>query len=84
MGAEAEVTDANTGELLAAGVDKRTAGKSLITAADTWGALNNVTDHWSKMFAYRLCKERTSGTYAGGSSGAGAGGPSGEPCVKPE
>lgn len=83
MGVETKITDATTGELLGAGVDKRTAGKSLITATDTWGALNKVTEHWSQMFAYRLCKERVASS---GMSGAGAGGTSGmgQACVKPE
>lgn len=55
---EAKVTDASTGELLGAGVDRRIADKSLKSSMDTWAALSDVTETWSKMFAYRLCKER--------------------------
>ncbi len=55
---EGKVTDATTGKLLMAGVDRRIADKSLKTAIDTWAALDNVTATWSKLLAYRLCKER--------------------------
>jgi len=55
---ETEVTDAKSGELLGAGVDRRIANKSLATSVNTWGALTKVTETWSEMFAYRLCMER--------------------------
>jgi hypothetical protein len=58
LSVETKANDATTGELLGAGVDRRLAGKSLKTASDTWGALNNVTETWAKMFSYRLCKEK--------------------------
>lgn len=53
-----KVTDATTGKLLIAGVDRRIADKSLKTAMDTWAAVSNVTAIWSKLLRYRLCKER--------------------------
>ncbi len=55
---EGKVTDATTGKLLIAGVDRRIADKSLKAAMDTWAALSNVTATWSKLLAYRLCKDR--------------------------
>jgi len=55
---EMRATDSQSGELLAAGVDRRIADKSLKTAIGTWDALTKVTETWSKMFAFRLCKEQ--------------------------
>jgi hypothetical protein len=55
---EARVTDARSGELLAAGVDRRIAEKNIVAAMDTWNGVTKVTEIWSKIFAYRLCKTR--------------------------
>ncbi len=55
---EGKITDAITGKLLMAGVDRRIADKSLKSAMDTWAAVGNVTETWSKLLRYRLCKVR--------------------------
>jgi hypothetical protein len=55
---EAKVIDANTGELLGAGVDRRIADRNLETAMDTWDAVTRVEEIWAKMLGYRLCKAR--------------------------
>jgi Protein of unknown function (DUF3313) len=55
---EARATDSQSGELLAAGVDRRIADKSLAAAMHTWDELTEVTEVWSKMFAFRLCTEQ--------------------------
>lgn len=57
---ELEVTDSRTGELLAAGVDRRIGGGSLQTAAQwQWGDAQNVMDYWAKLVATRLANLRS-------------------------
>jgi Protein of unknown function (DUF3313) len=55
LSVEVKATDSQSGELLAAGVDRRIADKSLKAAMHTWEELTKVTEIWSKMFAFRLC-----------------------------
>jgi hypothetical protein len=52
---EVKVTDASTGELLGAAVDRRIADRNLETAMNTWDAVTKVEEIWAKLFAYRLC-----------------------------
>ncbi|HME73058.1 MAG TPA: DUF3313 domain-containing protein, partial [Myxococcota bacterium] len=48
IGGELEATDSQTGELLAAGVDRRIGGGNITTAAQwKWGDAENVMDHWA-------------------------------------
>jgi Protein of unknown function (DUF3313) len=58
MSVESRVTDASTGELIAAAVDRRIAAKSIATAFSTWKQLTEITETWAEMFAYRLCMEQ--------------------------
>ena len=52
---EAKLTDAETGELLAAGVDRRSGGKRLKKGFGTWDDVNAIMRFWAKQAAYRLC-----------------------------
>jgi hypothetical protein len=55
---EGKVTDAQTGELLAAGVDRKVGGKSIQGATDSWDDVNQSLELWSKTFRFRLCQWR--------------------------
>jgi len=53
--AEYKLTDSTTGEVLAAGVDRRIGGGSVSTAAQwEWGDAENVMKGWAKLAADRL------------------------------
>jgi hypothetical protein len=53
--AEFKLTDSLTGEVLAAGVDRRIGGGNISTAAQwEWGDAENVMKAWSKLAAERL------------------------------
>ena len=54
---EGKITDAHTGELLAAAVDKRVGGKS-IKNMDDWADVKNAIDYWVESFAYNTCRLR--------------------------
>lgn len=55
VGGELDATDSQTGELLAAGVDRRIGGGNITTAAQwKWGDAENVMDHWAELVATRL------------------------------
>lgn len=52
---EMKVTDSQTGELLAAAIDKRAGGMSLSTAAQwKWGDAENALDYWAEKTTNRL------------------------------
>jgi hypothetical protein len=55
---EAKVTDARTGELLAAGIDRRVGGDKIEASVDSWNDVNKILELWSKYFRFRLCKMR--------------------------
>jgi hypothetical protein len=56
---EAKATDGQTGELVAAGVDRRVGGKSVTGApTDSWDDVRQAYRYWAKQFRYRLCTER--------------------------
>jgi hypothetical protein len=60
-GAQGEimVTDSLTGQLLAAGVDRRVGGGSVETAAQwQWGDAENIMDKWAEMTATRIASLR--------------------------
>lgn len=60
---ELEATDSQTGELLAAGIDRRIGGGSIVTAAQwQWGDAENVMDHWAELVATRLANLRAGKT----------------------
>ena len=54
---EGKITDAHTGELLAAAVDKRVGGKT-IKNMDSWLDVKNAIDYWVESFAYNTCTLR--------------------------
>jgi Protein of unknown function (DUF3313) len=57
--AEFKATDGETGELVAAGVDRRVGGKSIGGApTDSWEDVRESYRYWAKQFRYRLCTER--------------------------
>ena len=56
---EARATDGETGDLVAAGVDRRVGGKSVTGApTDSWDDVRQAYRYWAKLFRYRLCTER--------------------------
>ncbi|MGH7988441.1 MAG: DUF3313 domain-containing protein [Candidatus Binataceae bacterium] len=53
--AEMKATDASTGQLLAAGVDKRSGGMALTSGFQgTWGDARNAMDYWAERISNRL------------------------------
>ena len=52
--AEVEITDAITGELIAAAVDDRVGEKSLTGVTSQWDDVDSVFDFWAGRMAYRL------------------------------
>ncbi len=55
---EVEVTDSQTGELLAAAVDRRGGGKYAWKALNRWEDFEQASDYWAKKFRWRACKLR--------------------------
>lgn len=56
---EAKVLDAETGELLAEGVDERVGGKSLSgLSLSSWGDVDHIMQFWVKRASYNLCMKR--------------------------
>jgi hypothetical protein len=55
---EFKVTDADTGELLWAGADRRVGGQKLIgkNALGSWGDAKNAFIYWAASSAYRVCE----------------------------
>ncbi len=58
VSAELKATDARTGQLLAAGVDRRVGGNEIEASVDDWDDVNRIIEIWSKMARYRLCINR--------------------------
>jgi hypothetical protein len=56
---EVKATDGQTGELVAAAVDRRVGGKSVTGApTDSWEDVREAYRYWARQFRYRLCTER--------------------------
>ena len=55
---EVKVTDARTGQLLAAAIDRRVGGDKIEASVDSWKDVNKILELWSKYFRFRLCKKR--------------------------
>jgi hypothetical protein len=55
---EAEVTDSQTGEVLAAAVDRRGGGKYFWKSLTRWGDVEEAYTYWAKKFAWRACMLR--------------------------
>jgi hypothetical protein len=56
--AEAKITDAQSGELLAAAVDKRMGGRTLASAETSWTDVNNILAYWAQLTRFRLCEQQ--------------------------
>ena len=56
MGIEYKYTDSSTGELLAAGIDKRYGAKRLGKGTDSWADVFNIIDYYVKLFEFRVCR----------------------------
>jgi len=62
---EAYVSDAVTGQSLAAAVDRRIGGRAVRTAAQwQWGDAENAMDYWAEKVASRLLELQGRGTAA--------------------
>lgn len=55
---EAKVTDTRSGELLAAGIDRRVGQKYSSGTFDSWAEANEAVDYWAKQARFMLCKGR--------------------------
>lgn len=52
---EVKLSNAQTGEIVAAGVDRRVGGKKLTKGIDNWADVKHAIDWWSEMTVHRLC-----------------------------
>ena len=59
--AEFKVTDATTGELLGAALDRRVGGKNVQGAFDSWDGANSALKYWATRIRYVLCTRRGNG-----------------------
>jgi len=55
---EARLVDSQSGQLLAAGIDRRAGGKKLGKGTGFWRDVENVFDYWSAKIRWRLCQQR--------------------------
>jgi hypothetical protein len=56
---EMKITDASTGELLGAAVDRRVGGKNPDGIIDSWDGADSAMEYWAKRLRYVLCEERS-------------------------
>ena len=52
------ITDANTGELLGAALDRRVGGKELTKLWSSWHNADDALQYWAKKVSFRLCEMR--------------------------
>lgn len=57
---EGRITDAHTGEILMAAIDRRVGGKEIDGMTDSWDDVKKAFTFWAEKLAFRLCKERGS------------------------
>lgn len=58
-GMEIKVSDAVTGDILAAAVDKRVGNKHLgLSTFSQWGDTDSAMEYWSQLISYRICQYR--------------------------
>jgi len=55
---EMRITDASTGDLLAAALDKRVGGKQLRGVFTVWQDADSALQYWAELLRYRLCQFR--------------------------
>ncbi|MEE9214490.1 MAG: DUF3313 family protein, partial [Thermodesulfobacteriota bacterium] len=60
---EGKITDSNTGEILAAMVDRRAGGKSLKGAMNAWNDVEQAFQYWAERLSQRLREMRTAKQY---------------------
>src|SRR5574338_338959 len=58
VSSEMKVTDAETGELLAASVDRRVGETSATGHVDQWAEVEKIITRWAKQIRWRACLER--------------------------
>lgn len=58
VSAEFKITDAMTGQLIGAALDRRVGGKSLSTLWSTWNDANQGMKYWAQQTRFALCQER--------------------------
>ncbi len=54
--AEAKITDAQSGAVLAEAVDQRMGGRALNSAENKWTDVNNILTYWAQQLRFRLCE----------------------------
>ena len=59
---EIKITEAQTGKIVAAAVDRRVGGKTLGKGLDSWADVKHAFDWWSQLAVHRIC------VYTGGSN----------------
>ena len=52
---EVKLSDAQTGKIVAAAVDRRVGGKTLTKGVNNWADVKNAFDYWSELTVHRLC-----------------------------
>ncbi|MGR9114963.1 MAG: DUF3313 domain-containing protein [Gammaproteobacteria bacterium] len=55
---ESKITDAETGELLMASVDRRAGGKTLIGSSNSWDDVEQAFAFWAQQISHDLCKKQ--------------------------
>jgi len=55
---EMKITDATTGQLIGAAVDRRVGGKSFSGMFTSWDDANQAMEYWAKKLRYALCTGR--------------------------
>ena len=55
---EVKVTDARTGQLLGAAVDRRAGTKSIRGSTNEWGDVEQAYSYWAKKMRWRICELR--------------------------
>ncbi|TFG65240.1 MAG: DUF3313 domain-containing protein [Nitrospirales bacterium] len=56
--AEMRLVDSQSGELLAAAIDRRAGGKKLGKGTGNWRDVENIFDYWAAKLRWRLCEQR--------------------------
>jgi Protein of unknown function (DUF3313) len=57
-----KITDANTGELLGAALDRRVGGHNITTLWSRWNDANKALEYWAQRTAFALCGARGGAT----------------------
>lgn len=52
---EVKISDAQTGKIIAAAIDRRVGGKTLSKGTDEWADVKNAFDLWADLLVHRIC-----------------------------